>query len=242
MATIFEAAGRGALPLVQRLTAANPQLVHARDKRGRTPLMHACQWGCFQVALFLLDNGAAVNRVDHAGRSALHWTAPTGASLKTIALLLERGADPSLTACVHEDDEEARGGAWRASREGWGAGKTSSSGGRGGSISTGGGATYLMRACSLGYNQIVRLLLQHGGSDVDMRDLQGRTALHFACENGKAGATQLLLDWGADPFLEDKDGRSALDVARMWGQQDCSQVLEVRAFARFACWLVDRCV
>lgn len=181
--------------------------------------MHACQWGSYQVALFLLDHGAAVNRVDHAGRSALLWTAPTGASLKTIALLLERGADPSLTARVHEDEEAgySRG----SSDEG-----------------LGGGATYLMRSCSLGYDQIVRLLLQHGGSNIDMRDLRaGRTALHFACESGKAGAAKLLLDWGADPFVKDEDGRSPLDVARMWDRRDCVQVLEVRCPSHFTSWL-----
>jgi hypothetical protein len=31
------------------------------------------------------------------------------------------------------------------------------------------------------------------GSDLDARDAHGRTALHYACETGKAGATQLLL-------------------------------------------------
>jgi ankyrin repeat protein len=83
--------------------------------------------------------------VDHAGRSALLWTAPTGASLRTIALLLERGADPSLTsrldAMIHndddDDDEEEENN------------------------TLGTGASFLMKASSFGYNQIIRLLLLH---------------------------------------------------------------------------------
>jgi ankyrin repeat protein len=62
-ATIHQAAGRGALSLVRQLIEESPQLVNARDNNGRTPLMHACQWGCYPVVLFLLDHGAAVNKV-----------------------------------------------------------------------------------------------------------------------------------------------------------------------------------
>lgn len=149
MTTIHQAAGRGALPLVRRLIEGNPQLVNAMDQNGRTPLMHACQWGCFQVALFLLDQGAGVNRVDHAGRSALQWTAPTGASLRTIALLLERGADPSLTSQEDEAGGSSCGGEDRIQAQHY--------------KQLRGGATFLMRACSFGYDQIVRLLLLHGG-------------------------------------------------------------------------------
>lgn len=61
--TIHQAAGRGALPLVRRLVEEEPRLVDKRDAHGKTPLMHAAQWGMHAVVLFLLDNGAAVNRV-----------------------------------------------------------------------------------------------------------------------------------------------------------------------------------
>ena len=45
MATIFEAAGRGALPLVQRLTDANPKLLNARDRNGVCVCMYVCVCG-----------------------------------------------------------------------------------------------------------------------------------------------------------------------------------------------------
>ncbi len=191
--TIHQAAGRGALQLVVRLVEETPQLVNAKDKNGRTPLMHACQWGCYHVAAFLLDQGAAVNKVDYAGRSALQWSAPTGASLRTIQLLLERGADPSLTSSPHhpaamgeheDDDEETAAREGEAGQQAGSRcirrprGGASGAGGGGSSASAAsaasahyrhhrhvrGGATFLMRACSFGYDQIVRLLvLRHGG-------------------------------------------------------------------------------
>lgn len=33
-------------------------------------------------------------------------------------------------------------------------------------------------------------------------------------------------DNGADPFLRDAQGRSPLDVARVWDRRDCAMVLE----------------
>lgn len=103
-------------------------------------------------------------------------------------------------------------------------------------------------------------------SDLDARDAHGRTALFYASETGKAGAAQLLLgasclstrfdslikpshalqlytqhtDWGADPFVRDADGRSPLDVARIWDRRDCARVLEVRldwVWARFVLYV-----
>lgn len=113
----------------------------------------------FQVALFLLDHGAGVNRVDHAGRSALQWTAPTGASLRTITLLLERGADPSLTS---QEDEAGGSGSDSGCGSGCGEDRVQAQHCKH-HRHLRGGATFLMRACSFGYTQIVQLLLLHGG-------------------------------------------------------------------------------
>lgn len=45
--TIHQAAGRGALQLVQRMVLHENAQVDARDKHGKTPLMHAAQWGAY---------------------------------------------------------------------------------------------------------------------------------------------------------------------------------------------------
>ena len=62
--------------------------------------MHACQWGQYQVCLFLLDRNAHVNVLDFTRRSALDWSLVSGASVRIVELLLERGVDVSrVGAC-----------------------------------------------------------------------------------------------------------------------------------------------
>jgi ankyrin repeat protein len=45
---------------------------------------------------------------------------------------------------------------------------------------------------------------------VDLRDISGRTALHYACRSGKIESVSLLLENGASPSIKDKGGRTAL--------------------------------
>lgn len=85
---------RGALTLILQQISAFPDHLNTRDKRGRTPLMYACQWGHYHICASLLDHGAHLNLVDHEGRRALYWSyASMGANIRVVELLLERGAD-----------------------------------------------------------------------------------------------------------------------------------------------------
>ena len=43
----------------------------------------------------------------------------------------------------------------------------------------------------------------------DLQDAQGNTALHYASQNKNEELIQLLIDYGASPFLENKNGESA---------------------------------
>ncbi len=56
--------------------------------------------------------------------------------------------------------------------------------------------------------QIASFLLAEG-ADVDMRDVQGRTALHWAVFNSHYRALLFLLDNHADPTLADLTGLSS---------------------------------
>jgi ankyrin repeat protein len=66
----------------------------------------------------------------------------------------------------------------------------------------------LMTAASLGYSEIVRLLLANG-ADVNARDAGGGTAFIWACNDGHIGCTRLLLVAGADPSLRNNGGYTA---------------------------------
>lgn len=53
------------------------------------------------------------------------------------------------------------------------------------------------------------------GVDVNARDDEGCTALHFAADRGAAGAAQLLLSAGADVNAQDGDGQTPLHYAAL---------------------------
>jgi ankyrin repeat protein len=92
---IIKAAKSGDLIKVKALLAADPDLVHARDKDGSTPL-HCATWkGHKQVVALLLGSQADVNARnlnDHWGTTPLH--AAAHANQAAIAqLLIDHGAD-----------------------------------------------------------------------------------------------------------------------------------------------------
>jgi hypothetical protein len=58
----------------------------------------------------------------------------------------------------------------------------------------------------------VRRLLE-SDIDVNYAGEYGRTALHFAASQGRLAMVKLLLEWGANPNVEDEDGETPLDYA-----------------------------
>lgn len=70
-------------------------------------------------------------------------------------------------------------------------------------------------------------MLLNQGANVNARDEQGRTALHYAAKNlfnrpdgwerpDRVGVAALLLDWGADPNVQDNWGNTPLSLALKW--------------------------
>ncbi len=87
------------------------------------------------------------------------------------------------------------------------------------------GQTPLHRAAS-GSPKCVRLLLA-AGAKVEAPDLTGRTPLEWAASNNKVETAKLLLDAGADPNRENKDGGSAY-AAAYDGRPEVKALLEAR--------------
>ena len=86
------AARGGDVADVMELLAANPSLVHAGGRDGRTPLHEAASCGRAAVAELLLSEGAHVDARADDGTTALHWAG--AASWEKVAeLLLRNGAD-----------------------------------------------------------------------------------------------------------------------------------------------------
>ena len=77
----------------------------------------------------------------------------------------------------------------------------------------------LMRGCKL--DDVERFLKQHSENiDINRFSPEGQTPLHEACQNGNLEATKILLQFGANPYLTNRDGFSILHLATFSGNSE----------------------
>lgn len=179
--------------------------VNAVNKNGSSGLIFACLFNgdtalqkaahykrCIKVAELLLQHKVNVNIVDRHGHSALAVACLNG-FIPMVKLLLDNGADSRIVSQ--------------------------------------GGETLLMMAAHQGYYAVVRLLLEDG-VPVNSQDEHGNIALIHACYVGATQmnngdiiifhqryahcfkVAQLLLQYGADTMIANKNGTTALMAAR----------------------------
>lgn len=72
--------------------------------------------------------------------------------------------------------------------------------------------------------ELCEFLLQHG-ANVNAQDIQCKTALHYAIQEHRFETTELLLHFGADPFLESRYKDDALQTACLKGAAEIFQYL-----------------
>lgn len=70
-----------------------PEILFERDNNGRTPLLIACFAKNWDVASYLVENGADVTVQDKFGANALIFSCMMG-QIEFSKLLVSRGADP----------------------------------------------------------------------------------------------------------------------------------------------------
>ena len=63
------------------------------------------------------------------------------------------------------------------------------------------------------------------GADVNVRDANGETPLHWAAEEGKKETVALLLEHGADVNARGEDGATPLHWAAAWGRKEIAALL-----------------
>lgn len=194
------------------------------DRDGRTVLSWAAGEGFLQaLRLFLAYPNVDVNFRDSKGRTPLLWAANNGHE-DVIEILMqgEYGVDrmskdnkqrSALSlACGggHTDTVKAlikyQCGGDEEDVDGW---------------------TPLAWSLERRSPQTVEALLSGQEIELDRKDYRGRTALMQAASYGYAEVLQMLLDQGADPYIADNYGQTALDVARAWENFDRRDVIQL---------------
>lgn len=182
--------------------------VSARDASGRTPLHYAAEKGNTQAVHDLLEFGAAVDAQDDKGETPL-FSAMTSELINKhnsvmIAALLDHGANPNLTntfgeSPLHQLVRSCRPLpavelllSYKAVPD-----HPALFG------------TELSMAARCDDDALLRIMLENGVTP-NLRDEDGKTALHHASMEGRLNVAQLLLDRGADLDLRDAWGNSAL--------------------------------
>ncbi|KAL7598477.1 hypothetical protein Lser_V15G24284 [Lactuca serriola] len=91
------------------------------------------------------------------------------------------------------------------------------------------GRTALHFACGYGEVKCAQILVE-AGAKVDALDKNKNTALHYAAGYGRKECVSLLLDNGAAVTLQNMDGKTPIDVAKLNNQSDVLKLLEKDAF------------
>lgn len=90
--TIFEAARDGTVQEVEKILAANKNLINARTELGSTPLHVAASSSNPGIAKLLVARGANINAKDNNDTTPLHIAAYTG-KRELVEFFLSKGAD-----------------------------------------------------------------------------------------------------------------------------------------------------
>ncbi|KAF6134612.1 hypothetical protein GIB67_025727 [Kingdonia uniflora] len=91
------------------------------------------------------------------------------------------------------------------------------------------GRTALHFSCGYGEVKCAQILLE-AGATVDALDKNKNTALHYAAGYGRKECVAILLENGAAVTLQNMDGKTPIDVAKLNNQQDVLKLLEKDVF------------
>eukprot|EP00906_Rhabdomonas_costata_P012340 RCo017662 len=213
---------RANLPAVNLLLSQMSD-VRAKDKDGKTLLMHAAEKGLAEVCIELLKLNSDVNAADKYGRTPLMFAAEKSLT-EVCERMLELRAD--VTARDHYDQTavmyaaEKRLGLLCIEMLEVKADVNARDKNQ---------KTLLMYAASNGLNEVC-LTLVETMADPNARNSQGKTPTMFAAERGLVEVLQKLVEKGADLNARNRDGETALMYGAIYRHSEiCTTLLELRA-------------
>ena len=182
----------------------------------------------------LCNSGAEINSPDIHGAFPIHYAAQMcGPStehpfspeksrnfLVVLRKLLARGADPNVL------DKDCRPPVlWAASAGSADAFLALVNYGASPSVTDKDGLSALHCAASRGHRECLSILITLCGAAVNMRDLNGCTALFYTVTLGYVECTTLLLECGAETDIKDRKGRTPAHCGAAKGQLETLKVL-----------------
>lgn len=198
-----------------------------------TPLMQACKTGNIEIMQFLLECGADINKQDP-------WTVLTalekvlvgnnGRRFELALFLVDHGADIHVSNSSYSlversliifEDEDSK--------------KTIDQGFElfqyllinGASIEPrNGNHNILTFAARRGNIQAVEYMIDMDVFSINDQDADGKTALIAAVEKGRYELAELLIKMGADPEINDNEGKSAIDYASEKKDSEMLRILQ----------------
>ena len=182
-----------------------------------TPLMMAIENGHVSAVTFLTERGADVTLTDECGYKALHYACINNSSPEVFSCLLEKGAD--INACLNDgmtplmiaaEDSLVNVVTFLIKQ------------GANVDLQDNYGKTALHYALgSLNFSFEILCCLIQKGADVNTGSNDKLTSLMIAAEKGHINALTLLIKFGADADLQDKNGKTALHHAVYGSDVSC---------------------
>ncbi|KAG7376402.1 Leucine-rich repeat serine/threonine-protein kinase 2 [Phytophthora pseudosyringae] len=186
----------------------------AKDNNGKTALMRAAENGRLNVVQYLVEQGADKDANTNGGRTALMEAARLG-YLDEARYLVEEGADKEAMA---NDGRTAL--VWAAEKGKLAVVRYLIEQGADKDGNGNGGRIALMGAAGKGHLDIVRYLIDRG-ADASCLDKEENTALVLllSCDDTDESKilplVKQLLSHGVPPLQSNKDGKSAISIAKV---------------------------
>jgi len=215
--SIHSAAQNNQLSLLRSLLSEDPKLVNAVDIDDRTPLHWAASSGSIDIAQFLIDQKAEIDKADNSGWTPLHIAVSAGHE-NVVQELIGGGTDVNK-----KNDKGMTALHYAASKSRIDIGRLLIS--RGADINARDKANQLPlhRAATTGSVGFVRLLIESSTPLNKLRlntaDRIGNTPLHLAMDSAHAEAAILLINAGADRTRENLDGETPENIPGVGGRE-----------------------